>query len=40
MKKAYLDEIVYSHGSARCVHLSNAGKIVLHIRICEIDRKK
>ena len=39
MKKAYLDEIAYSHGSARCYHLSQAGKIVLHFRICEIDRK-
>ena len=37
-EKVYLDEIVYSHGSARCYHLSYAGKIVLHIRICEIDR--
>ena len=37
MKKAYLDETTYSHGSARCYHLSQAGKIVLHIRIWKID---
>ena len=39
MKKSYLDEIAYSHGSARCYHLSQAGKIVLHNRICETDRE-
>ena len=39
MKKVYPDEIVYSHGAVRSYHLSRAGKIVLHIRICEIDRK-
>ena len=38
MKKVYPDEIVYSHGAVRSYHLSRAGKIVLHIRICEIDR--